>query len=324
MKRFIVALVAALSVMIGNTAFAAKEVRIIYYKAQLASILVHVMQQEQLLEKQAQKDGLGDVKLTTKYLTTAVSGNEAIVAGQLDLVFAGVQTFIKVNDKNPGQFRLIDGWMHSDIWMVCHDPKVKSLKDIKDQKIAVTHATLSPMLVSARMMAAKEFGDKEWNRFQPNVVAITPTSNQFKMIASKSPEVQCALPGMPFQNVMVDTGGAHVVARSNDYGVPGSISGVWASSEWLKNNPQLAKSFLKAKDQARQMFEKNPRKYIESWITQDQVPGADVDNLLRQLKDSRVVWLRDMEPIKLYGEFFHKTGFIDNPFDLSKAAWSHK
>lgn len=315
------ALVAMLSVTYGASAWAAKEVRIIYYKSQLASVLVHVMQVERLLEQQAQADGLGEVRLTTKYLTTAVSGNEAIVAGQLDLVFAGVQTFLKVNSVNPGQFQLLDGWMHSDIWLVCHDKNVRSLKDIKDHKIAVTHATLAPHLVSARMMVAKEFGDAEWNRLQPNVVAITPTSNQFKMIASKSPDVPCALPGMPFQNIMVDKGGAHVVANSRQYGVPGAISAVHASTEWLKANPRLAKSFLRAKDRAREMFEQNPRKYIESWIRADQVPDADVDDMLRQLKESRVTWLRNLEPVKLYADFMFKTKTIDSPLDLAKSSW---
>lgn len=324
MKRVIVTFVAALSMLYGTSALATKEVRVIYYKSQLASILVHVMQQERLLEQQAQADGLGEVKLTTKLLTTAVSGNEAIVADQLDLVFAGVQTFLKVNSVNPGQFQLLDGWMHSDIWLVCHDTKIRRLSDIKDQKIAVTHATLAPHLVSARMMVAKEFGEKEWNRLQPNVVAITPTSNQFKMIASKSPDVPCALPGMPFQNIMVDQGGAHVVANSRDYGVPGAISAVHASTAWLEKNPRLAKAFLRAKDRAREMFEANPRKYIESWIKADQVPDVDADTMLRQLKESRVTWLRNLEPVKLYADFMFRTQTITEPLDLNKASWKAK
>lgn len=312
--------IAALMAVFAVSATAATEIRIVRYKNVVSSTIIDTLVHERLIEQEAAKRGIPDVKVTTKALVTSVSANEAVLAGQLDIVWGGVQGFLGPNDKNPGVFVALGGFYSTDMWVVCHDPRIRSLEDITaDTKISTNNLTLSPMVINLQMMADKKYGDPK--RFQKNLVLIGgPAQNQYNLIASKSDQVHCSVPGTPFQNIMTGPGGAHRVASTRDLGLPNTASATWASAEWVRANPVLAEAYLAAVQRAAEMINKDPRQYVALWHRNDNIQDS-LDNVVGYVKDSNSVWSTSPQYLQPWADFMHKIGILNNPVDMSRHIW---
>jgi NitT/TauT family transport system substrate-binding protein len=146
-KRSLVALAAiatvAASLALGTTLAAAEvsEVRISKGYGILYLPLI-VMQDRKLLEKQAEKAGLGPLKVTWHTFDGGNIINDAMIAGTLDIAGIGAPGFITLWAKTKDNARIgvtgVSGLSATSLYLNTNKPGIKSLRDFTEKdKIAL-------------------------------------------------------------------------------------------------------------------------------------------------------------------------------------------
>src|ERR1700694_4277118 len=121
-----------------------------------------VMEDQQMIEKQAKTAGLGNVTVEFNQFRSSDVMNDALISGSVDFVCLGIPGIITVWSKTKGtpiEVKAASGLNVSPLMLLVRDPAIKSLKDFKDnQKIAMPAIKVSMQAIILQMAAAKEFG----------------------------------------------------------------------------------------------------------------------------------------------------------------------
>src|SRR6478735_1035841 len=89
----------------------------------------HVIEKQHLIEKQAARLGVADLK--TKWITFSGGGaqTDALLSGGVDMVNTGVGNLLLLWDRTKGGVKGIVATSAQPLALVPPDPKIKSLKD---------------------------------------------------------------------------------------------------------------------------------------------------------------------------------------------------
>ena len=124
-----------------------------------------IMQEQKLIEKHAKQAGLGEVKVTWAKLGGPGAMNDALLSGGLDFGTGGVPSLITLWAKTNGEVRGVGALNDMPNELITNNPKVKTLKDFgQGDKIAVTTVKISTQALLLQMAAAKEFGEKSYDK----------------------------------------------------------------------------------------------------------------------------------------------------------------
>ncbi|GHS85210.1 hypothetical protein FACS1894103_6510 [Campylobacterota bacterium] len=113
-----------------------------------------VIEEQKLIEKQAKLAGLGEV--TTEWVTfgSGAVGNDALIAGQVDLVSGGVAPFLRLWDKTKGKVKGFVALDRATYYFNTNHARIKTLHDIKsDDRIAVSAIKSSFQAIVLQMAA---------------------------------------------------------------------------------------------------------------------------------------------------------------------------
>src|SRR6266404_8099862 len=142
----------------------------------LSYLALMVMEDSKLIEKQAKQAGLGEVKVTWAKLGGPGAMNDALLSGGLDFGTGGVPSLITLWAKTAGtpmEVRGVGALNDMPNELMTSNPKVKSLKDFgPGDKIAVTTVKISTQALLLQMAAAKEFGEKSYEKLDSLTVSL--------------------------------------------------------------------------------------------------------------------------------------------------------
>jgi len=105
-------------------------------------LLLDVVRDQQLIEKEGKKDGL-DIKVEWRTLSGATAMNEALLSGALDVASAGVPPLLTLWDRTKGRqnVKAIASLGSMPNYLLSNNPAVKSVRDLSDKdRIAVPAA----------------------------------------------------------------------------------------------------------------------------------------------------------------------------------------
>src|SRR5271155_3636523 len=98
----------------------------------ISHLAMALMDQLQLVQHQAEKAGLKDLKVTWSRFSDGPGMNEALLSGNLDIANGGLTALIVLWDKSKGAYVGLSALSSMPAVMMTRDPAVTSVKDLKD------------------------------------------------------------------------------------------------------------------------------------------------------------------------------------------------
>ena len=278
-----------------------------------------VMQDQRLLEKQAAKAGLGDVRVTWHLFDGGNVINDAMLAGTLDIAGTGAPGFITLWSKAKGgrsEVAGVSGLSATSLWLNSINPEVKTLKDItaKD-KIALPGIKTSLSAVVLQMAVAKEFGPENFARLDPMTVGL-PHPEALAALKSGKTEVNAHFTSPPFSYLEVADPKIHRVMNSVDVLGNITLDVVFAPRRFVDANPRLMQAFLAAQEEANALIAADRQQAAEIFVRSSPVKVA-AEEVVRMLEDPDTRFSTTPKGIMDFAEFLARAGTIK----VKPAAW---
>jgi NitT/TauT family transport system substrate-binding protein len=310
--RIIVALVLAFAV----TAPAYADVSEVHVSRQpgLVYLPVMIIESEHLLEKEAKKRGLDNLKVTFTVLNSGGAGNDALLSGTVDLVTSGATNMLtawSATKGTPNEVRGVAGNGALPMFLLSRNPNVKSLKDFSSaDKIAVPTIRVSTQALVMTMAAEKLWGVADAHKLDAYTVALGHPDAFIALESGKDVNAHFSLP--PFQYQELKIPGVHMVLNSIDVtGGPASNGVTYATTKFHDANPKIIAAFLAAMATAEDMIKNNKRQAAEIYLKETK-EKLTVDELVKIMSDPNFVYSTAPQQSFKFAELMFRTGTIKN------------
>ncbi|WP_050465536.1 ABC transporter substrate-binding protein [Herbaspirillum autotrophicum] len=280
-----------------------------------------VMRDQQLVEKQAKAQGLGDVKVNWITLDGGNVINDAMLAGNLDIAGTGAPGFITLWSKAHGIPRSevigLGALSTSSLWLNTNNPKIKSLKDFTSRdKIAIPGIKTSLSAVVLQMVAAKAFGVENYARLDPMTVSLSHPEAVGSLLSGKT-EITAHFTSPPFSyQELKDAKISRVLSSSEVLGNI-TLDVVFALKQFADKNPGLVKAFMAAQEEANAYIAKNRKGAAETFLRVSKIKLSQ-DEVEKMLADPDTQFSTTPDGLMQYVNFMDKAGTIRT----KPAVWS--
>jgi sulfonate transport system substrate-binding protein len=272
-----------------------------------------LMQDQKLIEKHAKKAGLGDLKVTWAKLGGPGAMNDALLSGGLDFGTGGVPSLVTLWAKTQGtpmEVRGVGALNDMPVELITSNPKVKALKDFgPGDKIAVTTVKISTQAMLLQMAAAKEFGEKEYEKLDPLTVSM-PHPDAAAALLSGSGSITAHFASPPFSYQEKAKGFRVVVRNYEILGGPATFNVVWSTRRFHDQNPKTYQAFVAAFQDATDQINKDKRAAAETYKRMSGT-SESIEELVKQLNDPDVKFTLEPHRLSVTAEFMHKVGRIN-------------
>ncbi|MEN7528255.1 ABC transporter substrate-binding protein [Cupriavidus sp. DL-D2] len=277
-------------------------------------LLLNVARDQQLIEKHGKQQGV-DVKVEWTQLSGGSAVNDALLSGAIDIAGAGVGPLLTLWDRTHGKQNVkgVASLGNFPYYLVSNNPKVKSIADFTEKdRIALPAVTVSVQSRVLQLAAAKQWGDKEFNRLDKWTVAV-PHPDAAAAVISGGTEINSHFGNPPFQEQeLAGNPNARIVLNSYDVlGGPASATVLYATETFRNENPKTYRAFVDALAEAAQFATKNPEAAADLYI---RVNKAKIDRalLVKILKNPQVQFKITPENTYALAAFMHRVGAIKN------------
>lgn len=275
----------------------------------LAYLQVYLFQDLKLVEKQAKAAGF---ELTARYtaLGQPTAVNDALLSGSVDFGAAGITPFITLWDKTRGNagIKALAALNSQPAFLNTINPKIKSLKDFTDQdRIALPAVKVAYQATILQMAAEQEFG--AFDKLDAITVGLSHADATNALLSGKS-EIDAHFTSPPYQYQQLDDPKVHRVLSSYDVtGGPATFSGLWATTKFHDENPNVIKAVLAAVEEANAIIRDDPAKAAEIFVRLEnsKQTAQEVERLLR---DPDIRYTVAPQNITKYTDFMARVGTI--------------
>ncbi|WP_416053171.1 ABC transporter substrate-binding protein [Cupriavidus basilensis] len=311
--RGVVALTLAAGMAATGAAHAEGKIRIAEQFG-VVYLLLNVARDQQLIEKQGKQQGV-DVKVEWTQLSGGAAVNDALLSGAIDIAGAGVGPLLTVWDRTHGKQNVkgVASLGNFPYYLVSNNPKVKTIADFTDKdRIALPAVSVSVQSRVLQLAAAKQWGDKEFNRLDKWTVAV-PHPDAAAAIIAGGTEISGHFGNPPFQEQeLAGNPNARIVLNSYDVlGGPSSATVLYATEKFRNDNPKTYRAFVDALAEAARFATANPEAAADLYI---RVNKAKIDRalLVKILKNPQVQFKVAPQNTFALAAFMHRVGAIRN------------
>ena len=310
--RIIVALV--LAFVVTAPAYAeVTEVRVARQPG-LVYLPIMIIEQDQLLQKEAKKRGLGDIKVTFSVFNSGGAAVDALLSGNADLVTSGATNLLtawSATKGTPNEVRGVAGNGALPMFLLSRNPNVKTIKDFSSaDKIAVPTVRVSTQAIVMQMAMEKQFGAADGHKLDQYTVAMGHPDALLGLEAGKDLNAHFSLP--PYQYEELKIPGVHMVLNSIDVtGGPASNGVTFATTKFHDANPKIIAAFLAAMAQAEDTIKNNRRHAAELYL-KDTKEKLTVDELVKIMSDPNFVYSTAPQQSLKFAEAMYRGGTIKN------------
>ena len=283
-----------------------------------------VMEDRHLIEAEARRMGLGELKVTWSKMSSGAAMNDALLAGDLDIASGGVGPIVTLWAKTaalpaPRQVKGIAALDSMPVVLNTRDPRIKSVKDFTDKdKIALPAVKVSIQAVTLQMAAAKAFGKEHYAKLDPLCVSMSHPDGMIALLSGHS-EVDSHFTGPPFSELELQHPGIHTVVHS--YQVLGGMTTstiAWTTGRFHDENPKVYKAFLAALGEAVAAIDTDKHAAAELYL---RMTGGkeSVEQMQTILSDPDIKFTLTPMNVLKYAAFMHDVGSIKtNPGSWSE------
>jgi NitT/TauT family transport system substrate-binding protein len=278
----------------------------------IAYIPLMIMQQDKLIEKHAAQMGVKDINVTWQQFTGGAVMNDALLSGNLEFAVVGPPPFLTMwarTQGTPNQVLGIASLNSMPMYLMTRNPAIQTLKDFGEKdRIVVSGVKVSTQAVVLQMAAAKEFGQKEFDRLDKLTVAM-PLSDSMALMLSGKGEVTADFTVPPFSFREMKAGMKPVINTFDVLGGPSSTNVVYTTKKFYDANPKLVQAFAAALREAQESIGRDKKAAAATYL---KLSGdkESVENIVEMLNDPKVAFNSTPLGIGAFADFMLSTGAI--------------
>lgn len=271
-----------------------------------------IMEQNQLMEKQAAKAGIHNLAVKWQRMTGGNVMNEALISGNLDFASGGVPPFLILWSKTQGNLD-VKGVAAMDslpIYLNTRDPNVKTIKDITDKnRIAMPAAGISIQAIMLQMAAAKEWGPDQARRLDKNGVTLAHPEAMTAVLSNMG-NIDSHFASPPYNFQELTKPGIHKVLDSYDVLGAATCEVVWTTSKFHRENPKVYKAFLDAFQESIDFINADKQKAAEIYVKSTDNKESLKDTM-EILNHPHTEYTTTPKGIMKYAAFMKQVGLIN-------------
>lgn len=277
-------------------------------------LLLDVVRDQQLIEKHGKQQGV-DVQVEWASISGATAMNEALLAGALDVVSAGVPPMLTMWDRTRGKqnVKAVAALGSLPNYLLSNSPRVKTLRDLGDKdRIAVPAAGVGFQSRTLQIETAKLFGKDDFKRFDTISVSLPHPEATAALIAGGS-EINTHFSSAPFYYQALDANKAiHKVISSYDIlGGPATFNVLYTTQKFHDENPKTYKAFYAALVEAAQIVKADKAKAADIFI-RVQKSKLSPELVRRIIEDPENDFTVSPHRSYVYADELHRLGVLKN------------
>ena len=233
---------AAISALLFASGSAFAEANQVRFARQLGLgyLQFYVMQEKQMLEKAAERAGLGKVTATYSGMGTPTAITDALLSSNVDVVGIGLPAFLTMWDKTRGNVNVrgVVAMNRQPAFLTTRNPNIKSIRDFSDaDRIALPAPKVSVQAIMLQMIAEKTLG--KFDAIDRLTVGMSHPDGTAAMLSGKL-EISSHFTSAPFQYQQLENPAIRKVLSSYDAtDGPNTFSVIATVSRWREANPKL-------------------------------------------------------------------------------------
>jgi len=308
----IAAAVAAFTLTVSAGAHAEGQIRIAQQFG-IGYLILDVVQDQKLIEKYGKQQGV-DIKVEWNSISGATAMNEALLAGALDVVSAGVPPMLTLWDRTRGRqnVKAIASLGSMPNYLLSNNPKVKTLQDLSDKdRIAVPAAGVGYQSRTLQIETARVFGKADYKRFDNISVSLSHPDATVALISGGS-EINTHFSSPPFQYQALENKNVHKIISSYDIlGGPATFNVLYTTQKFHDDNPKTYKAFYNALVEAAQFIRANKAKAADTFIRVQKSKLAP-EFVRKIVEDPEIDFTVSPQRSYVYADKLHDIGVLKN------------
>lgn len=273
-----------------------------------------VMKRYRLIEKHAEKAGLGAVKVTWAQFGSGAAMNDALLADNLDFASGGVGPLLKIWDRTRSEFDVkgVASLGSMPLYLNTTNPNVKSIRDFaKKDKIALPAVRVSIQAIVLQMAAARAFGEANFARLDDITVSMKHPDAMAALLSGKT-EITAHFANSPFQEAELQNPGMRRVL--NSYEVtdgPSTLNSLYTIAKFRERNPQGYRAVVAALKEAVEIINRDKKAAAQVYVEEER-SKLSPDFVHKILSSRDFIVTTTPQGIMKYAEFMHRTKSIRN------------
>jgi NitT/TauT family transport system substrate-binding protein len=276
-------------------------------------LILDVVQDQKLIEKHGRAQGL-DIQVEWSQISGATAMNEALLAGSLDVVSAGVPPMLTLWDRTRGRqnVKAVAALGSLPNYLITNNPKVRTLKDLGDKdRIAVPAAGTGFQSRTLQIETARVFGRDDFRRFDTISVSLPHPEATAALVAGGS-EINTHFSSAPFYYQALENPRVHKVLSSYDIlGGPATFNVLYTTQKFHDENPKTYRAFYAALLEAAQVIRADKQKAADVFI-RVQKSRLPRELVRRIVEDPENDFTASPHRTFVYADELHKLGVLKN------------
>lgn len=314
LRRRTLAMGAAVAATLALTAGAAQAEGKIRIAQQfgIGYLLLDVVRDQQLIEKHGKTLGQ-DIDVEWASISGATAMNEALLAGALDVVSAGVPPMLTLWDRTRGRqnVKALAALGSLPNYLLTNNTSVKSLKDLgpKD-RIAVPAAGVGFQSRTLQIETARLFGKDDFKRFDEISVSL-PHPEATAALISGGTEISTHFSSAPFyyQALAANPKVRKLISSYDILGGPATFNVLYTTQKYREQNPKTTQAFYAALVEAEQIVKADKARAADIFIRVQKSKLAPA--LVRQIvEDPENDFTVSPQRSLVYAQELHKLGVL--------------
>ncbi|MBS0644931.1 MAG: ABC transporter substrate-binding protein [Proteobacteria bacterium] len=267
MRLALTAFVAALSLTFAARA-QVPEVRIAR-QFSMGYLQFNVIDHEKLIQKHAAMLGIPDVKVSLLRFNGPAAMNDGLLSDSVDLVGGspnGMWALWSKARNTPQEVRAVTALVTLPYSLTTNDPEIKSLDDMgKWKKIPVPSLKVSSPAVFVQMAAARQYGIKEFSRFDPATVVMSPADATIALLTG-SGDINCVVALPPYLQQQLADPKIRAIASNFELMGRTTYTVAYMTKKFRDRDPKLFQAVYDALTEATERVRTDIRTASRYWI----------------------------------------------------------
>lgn len=308
------AIVLAAAMTAAATTARAEMHEIVFARLGIFSMLpLIVMENHHLVEQQAKRLGIDDLKVSYVQFTSGLEVSNAVASGRAQFGAGGVTPFLTLWDKGHESLKIgaVSALDTAPMFLVTRNPNIKKVADFSDaDRINVLAPGNAMQSIVLEMAAAQTYGMQNYAKLDKLTVGLPPSEATAAMI-SGSGAITADFTGVPMSYFELDSPGIHKVLGSNDVlGGQATNSLLYTTAAFHDANPKIMAAVNAALDEAMKLIAQDRQKAGGEYL---QITGTRyAKQVERMVADPLINFRRDPQKVMTYAKFMHETGKLKN------------
>ncbi len=293
----------------------ARSIRIPLGAGGVGFLPLHVMRNEQLLEKHAAAMGIPDLVVEWIELGGPSVMNDALLSRSVDVIAAGPPAFLTLWDRTRGNLDVkgLAAMSALPMYLNTRSASMTSLDAVGDNdKIALTAIKVSIPAIIMQMYAAERYGADDAERFDRYTVSMTHPDGVVAML-SGSGDITAHFTSPPFHQREIRDPAIRTIMTSDDVmGGTTTFTMVSTTSAWYEANSDIAAAFVAALEEAQDSIANDTAAAAAILIAAEGNAGLDQAEIVELLRDPDIAFSTTPSNVVRYAEFMHSIGTLGN------------